>query len=126
MKIFTFFLLLTFTLVNSETRAEKEVSLMKFGMQAILEASPGKGDELAEIMLQASKIVSTLQGCELYIVQQSLTDSSKILITEVWENKEFHQASLSNSSVRELIGKAKPILVGMEHNPAVYIGGHGL
>lgn len=99
---------------------------MKFGMQAVLTAATGKGGELADVMLQASRTVSTLEGCELYVVQQSLTDESKILITEVWESKEAHQASLTNEKVRELIGKAKPIIVGMEHHPAKFLGGHGL
>src|SRR5690554_538865 len=66
------------------------------------------------------------QCCELYIVQTSLTDESKILVTEVWESKEAHQGSLANEKVRELIGKAKPIIVGMEHHPAIFVGGHGL
>lgn len=99
---------------------------MKFGMQAVLTATEGKGDELADIMLQASHAVSNVNGCVLYIVQQSVTDESKILITEVWESKEAHQASLANQKVRELIGKAKPIIAGMEHHPASLVGGHGI
>lgn len=99
---------------------------MKFGMQAVITAVEGKGNELADIMLQASHAVSTINGCLLYIVQQSLTDESKILITEVWENKEAHQASLTNEKVRELIGKAKPIIAGMEYHPASLVGGHGI
>ena len=99
---------------------------MKFGMQAVITAVAGKGDELADIMLQASRAVSTVDGCVLYIVQTSLTDESKILITEVWESKEAHQASLTNEKIRELIGKAKPIIVSMEHHPAAFVGGHGL
>ena len=67
-----------------------------------------------------------MDGCILYLVQQSLTDNSKVLITEVWANKEFHAASLTNENVRALIMKAKPIIIGMDHNSAKYIGGYGL
>lgn len=99
---------------------------MKFGMHAVLTAAEGKGDELANTMLQASRVVSSIDGCLLYIVQQSLTDTTKILITEVWENKEAHQASLTDERVRALITKAKPIIAGMEHHPAAFVGGHGV
>lgn len=104
----------------------KKENVMKFGMQGVLTAVEGKGEELANIMLQASRVVSSIDGCLLYIVQQSLTDDSKVLITEVWENKDAHQASLTDERVRELIMKAKPIIVGMEHHPAVFVGGHGV
>jgi quinol monooxygenase YgiN len=67
-----------------------------------------------------------MDGCILYLVQQSLTDDSKVLITEVWDNKASHAMSLTNDNVKALIIQAKPIIVGMEHNPAKVIGSHGI
>lgn len=99
---------------------------MKFGMQAVLTASEGNGDQLADIMLSASKAVAKLEGCELYLVQKSMTNELQILITELWSSKEHHQASLKNEEVLSLIAKAKPIIAGMEGNPAIFIGGHGI
>jgi quinol monooxygenase YgiN len=99
---------------------------MKFGIQAVIKAAEGKGDELASIMLQAANLLSTMDGCILYLVQQSLTDDSKVLITEVWDNKASHAMSLTNDNVKALINQAKPIIVGMEHNPAKVIGSHGI
>lgn len=125
LKVICFLLVPAIVYADDQESMKKEES-MKFGMQAVLTAAEGKGKELADIMLQASRAVSTLDGCELYIVQTSLTDESKILVTEVWESKEAHQGSLANEKVRELIGKAKPIIVGMEHHPAIFVGGHGL
>jgi len=121
-----FLLLVTSTVTAEQVNENQQGNIMKFGMQAVIIAAEGKGDSLAHIMLQASEIVSTMDGCILYLVQQSLTDNSKVLITEVWANKEAHAASLSNESVRALIMKAKPIIVGMDHNPAKFIGGHGI
>lgn len=99
---------------------------MKFGMQAVLTAAPNKGNALAQIMLEASAIVASLQGCELYVVQQALRDETKVLITEIWASQADHQASLSNELVLALIGRAKPIIAGMEHHPAQFLGGHGI
>jgi quinol monooxygenase YgiN len=99
---------------------------MKFGMQVVMTAQADKGDELASIMLKASTLVADMPGCVIYIVQQSLADDTKVLITEVWDNKDAHQASLSNLLVRELIMQAKPLIVGMEHHAALPLGGKGL
>ncbi len=116
--------LLTFCFFTyAETTKEKS---MKFGMQTVLTAVPEKGDELAEIMLVASQIVSEIEGCELYLVQQALTDKTQILITELWVSAEHHQASLKNEKVIELITKAKPIISGVDGKPAKLIGGHGI
>ncbi len=95
-------------------------------MHAVLTSVPGKGAELSEIMNQASETVSSMKGCELYIVQQSLANENEVLITEVWSSKEDHQASLSNEKVRALITRAKPIIASMEGKPAKVIGSHGI
>jgi quinol monooxygenase YgiN len=125
--ILSIFLLFVIPNVTAKPINENKKGItMKFGMQAVITAAQGKGDELAHIMLQASEVVSTMDGCILYVVQQSLTDNAKVLITEVWTNKEAHAASLTNENIRTLIMKAKPIIIGMDHNPAKYIGGHGL
>jgi quinol monooxygenase YgiN len=120
-------LLLITTYVQAIPTNNKQVNEnMKFGMQAVLIAAEGRGDELAHFMLEASETVSKMDGCILYLVQQSLTDNSKILVTELWDNKKSHAASLTNEAVRVIIMKAKPIIIGMDHNPAKYIGGHGI
>ncbi|MFT4938971.1 MAG: quinol monooxygenase YgiN [Paraglaciecola sp.] len=99
---------------------------MKFGMQAVMTAQAGKGEELATIMLEASALVADMQGCEIHLVQQSVVDEAKVMSTEVWTSKADHQASLANPWVRALIADAKPLIAGMEHHPATPLGGKGL
>lgn len=99
---------------------------MKFGMQAVLTANEGNGNKLAEIMLSASKVVSKIKGCELYLVQQSLVDENQVLITELWTNKDSHSASLENEEVLALINKSRPMISGMEGKPAKFIGAFGI
>ncbi|GHA18010.1 hypothetical protein GCM10008090_29680 [Arenicella chitinivorans] len=115
-------LLLSFSAAAEQLQEQN----LKFGMQAVLTASPGKGSELAAIMLRASNVVSTMEGCELYVVQQSLTDENQILVTELWSSKNDHQNSLANEKIQALIGEAKPIISSMSGTPAKYIGGHGI
>ncbi len=99
---------------------------MKFGMQAVLTAQAGKGAELADFMLEASSLVSHLSGCEIYIAQRAISDTDKILITEVWADQESHQKSLTDPAIRDLIGRARPLIAGMQHELAEPLGGKGL
>ncbi len=101
---------------------DKNVST-KFGMQAVITAQKDKGTDLAELLLEASRILSTNDHCEMYSVQQSVTDPEKIYISEVWKSEEAHKASLTNPAVREVITKAMPLIVSMNATPTAYLGG---
>lgn len=123
--------ILMITLLYSSAHAaepvvEPQAGGSRFGMQSLITAVEGKGDELAGILLQASQAVAALDGCQLYIVQRSVSDESQLLITEVWRDQASHQASLNDQSVRDLIDRARPIIAGMEGRPALFLGGHGL
>lgn len=99
---------------------------MKFGMQVVMTAQPGKGGELGELMLKASEVVAELDGCGIYIVQVSVEDADKVLVAEVWESSEAHKTALANPAVLELIMKARPLIAEMEHHIAKPLGGKGL
>jgi len=100
----------------------------KYGQQGCLKAKAGQGKALASILLQASQLVSTLEGCHLYLVSQDQTNEDLIWVTEVWDSKEAHGNSLKLDSVRALIGQAMPILDGPPTGGAnlTVLGGHGL
>ena len=75
-----------------------------------LNAKTGHADELANILLEASKLVSTAKGCKLYVIGKDQNDLNAVYVTEIWDNKEDHDNSLKVEGVRELIMKAMPIL----------------
>lgn len=77
-----------------------------------LTAITGQSDQLASILLEASKLVSTAKGCKLYAVSKSSTERDSVYVTEIWERKEDHDNSLNVEGVRDLIKKAMPILNG--------------
>jgi len=87
-------------------------------------ASPGKRDELIKILLDG---VSGMQGCLSYIVAKDPADTNAIWITEVWDGKASHAASLKLPSVRAAIAKGRPLVAGFGENLTTEpIGGHGL
>ena len=87
--------------------------MIKYGLHNRLTAVPGKRDELASILLEASRLVAKSKGCQIYVVSRDPSDPDSVCITEVWDSREDHDDSLRNDLVRQLIGKAMPLLAGM-------------
>ena len=100
----------------------------KYGYQGKIQATPGNGDRLAEILLQAAQVVETCKGCHLYIVSKDPDQADTIMITEVWDSKEDHDNSLQLAEVRALIGQAMPILNGPPQKGKEFevLGGAGI
>jgi quinol monooxygenase YgiN len=77
-----------------------------------LSAKAGHRDELADILLDASKLVAAVKGCKVYAIGKDNRDQNSVYVTEIWDSKEDHDNSLKAESVRELIMKAMPIIDG--------------
>lgn len=107
---------------------KKTINMNKYLLHGKLTAKPDFADQLAGILIDASKLVSTAKGCNLYLINKDKDDVSSIWITEVWDSKEDHDNSLKDESVRELISKAIPILDGppQKGQELEVLGGIGL
>jgi quinol monooxygenase YgiN len=99
-----------------------------YGLFGKLQAQAGKGDELASILIEASEIVSSADGCYIYLVNRDVNDNDSIWVYEVWRNKQDHDNSLKMEGVRELISKAMPLLSGQPEKglELEVIGGKGI
>lgn len=84
----------------------------KYLLHGKLTAKSGHREELANILIQASQLVSTARGCKLYVIGKDENDADSVFVTEIWDSKEDHNNSLKVEGVKELIMKAMPILEG--------------
>jgi quinol monooxygenase YgiN/quercetin dioxygenase-like cupin family protein len=57
-------------------------------------AQPGRGDELAKLLLGAADSLRDTPGCELYLVNRSVAEPDEIWVTEVWLDQGSLDASL--------------------------------
>jgi quinol monooxygenase YgiN len=73
----------------------------------------GKRDEFIGILLEG---VASMPGCLSYVVARDPTDADAIWITEVWDSKASHEASLSLPVVRAAIERAMPLIAGFEES----------
>lgn len=96
------------------------------GLQGKMVAKPGQREALLALLLEASR-ASDLPGCRLHVVSEVPSEPDAIAITEVWEDRAAHAASLQLERVRALIAKAQPLIAEMgqplELRP---VGGQGL
>jgi quinol monooxygenase YgiN len=95
-----------------------------YGMIVKLTAASGQRESLISILLTGT---GEMSGCLSYIVAKDFSDENTIWITEIWDSKASHDASLSLPSVQSAIAKAKP-MIAVFGTPVVTtpVGGHGL
>lgn len=105
-------LCLTSWLSFSQTDRKNQENMNKYLLHGKFTAKTGQADELANILIEASKLVSTAKGCKLYVVSKDEKDQNSIYVTEIWDSKEDHDNSLQIKGVRALIMKAMPLLDG--------------
>ncbi len=69
-----------------------------------------------------------MPGCLSYIVAKDPADADALWVTEAWEDRASHQASLSLPSVQDAITKGRPMIAGFgpERFETEPVGGHGL
>lgn len=95
-----------------------------YGLIGKMKTVPGQRDALIAILIEG---VSGMPGCLSYIVAQDPADPNAIWITEVWDSKESHKASLALPSVQAAIAKGRPMIAGFgERFETTPVGGQGL
>lgn len=110
-------------LLAAPGRAVQEDKPM-YGVMGRMIAQPGKRDALIAILLEGS---DSMPGCRSYIVAKDMKDENAIWVTEVWDRKESHAASLNLPSVQAAIGRGRPLIAGFDsYTETVPIGGVGL
>ena len=95
-----------------------------YGLIGKISVLPVKRDALIVILIEG---LSEMPGCLSYVVAKDPTDADANWVTEVWESKSSHEASLSMASVQNAISRGKPLITGFaERFETEPIGGRGL
>jgi quinol monooxygenase YgiN len=83
-----------------------------YGLIGQMIAFPGKRDELAAILTEST---GEMPGCRSYVIALDTAHADALWITEVWDGKEDHAASLKLPAVQAAIAKARPLIAGFGH-----------
>ncbi|MCY1145059.1 putative quinol monooxygenase [Actinoplanes sp. Pm04-4] len=99
---------------------------MPYGYVNAMKTKPGHRDEVAAILTGGADGLRAA-GCHLYVVGLDASDEVTIWVSEVWESKEHHDASLQLPETRAAIGRAMPMLTGeFDAHETTIAGGLGV
>lgn len=95
-----------------------------YGIIGRIIAVEGAREELASVLLDG---IGGMPGCLSYVVANDTEDPNALWVTEVWDDQESHQASLSLPTVQDAIEKGRPLIAGFgERYITTPLEGHGL
>ena len=95
-----------------------------YGLIGKVTAAAGRREELIKILLDG---VANMPGCISYVVAKDAKDADGIWITEVWDSKDSHAASLKLPQVKDAIAKGRPLIKDFDvYHETEPVGGHGL
>lgn len=80
-----------------------------FGLIGQMKAQPGKRAQLLAILQEGT---GTMPGNLTYLISEDRADPDALWIVEVWKDEASHKASLSLPSVRDAIGRGRPLIAG--------------
>ena len=114
----------TLAMAAAPGSASREERKQMFGLIGKMRAVSGQRDALLAILLEGS---AAMPGCLSYIVARDPADADAIWITEVWDSRNSHRASLQLPAVRAAIGRARPLIAGFDSATETEpVGGVGL
>jgi quinol monooxygenase YgiN len=94
------------------------------GLIGRMRALPGQRDALIAILLEGT---SGMPGCLSYVVARDLADADAIWITEVWDSRASHDASLQIPAVQDAIRRGRPLIAGFDNgHETIPVSGIGL
>jgi quinol monooxygenase YgiN len=82
-----------------------------YGMIGKITATAGRGRDLAALLMAGA---GGMPGCRAYLVALDAANPDVVWVTETWDSKAAHAASLKLPAVQAAIRKARPIMAGFE------------
>jgi quinol monooxygenase YgiN/mannose-6-phosphate isomerase-like protein (cupin superfamily) len=95
------------------------------GRYAKATAKPGRGDELARVMLEGAASLQEVAGCELYVINRDAADPDVMWVTEIWRSQEALDASLEAEGAQGQIARVRELVEGFERIEVEPLGGVG-
>lgn len=84
--------------------------MSKHTVLVILEAKPGKDNELKEALINVIKPSRAEKACLEYRLHQDSNDPTKFILYENWENAEAHQQQFAKPYIVNLADRLSDLL----------------
>ena len=81
-----------------------------YGLIGRIDTVPGQRDAVVAALLEGA--ASAMPGCLGYVVAEDAARPDSIWVTETWDSRDSHAASLGLPAVRQAIARARPHIAG--------------
>jgi quinol monooxygenase YgiN/quercetin dioxygenase-like cupin family protein len=97
------------------------------GRYAKAVAKPGKGDELAQKLLEVARSLREAPGCQLYVINRSAAEPDVVWVTELWQSQQQLDSALETPEARARIPEVLKLVSngGFERIDLEPLGGAG-
>jgi quinol monooxygenase YgiN len=85
-----------------------------YGLASKVNALPGKREDLADVLLEISRLVFHTDGCLTYVVSTVPDDGDAVFITEYWKDQGAQRAAFALPGIFELINQCQSLSSGFE------------
>lgn len=75
------------------------------------QAQAGQGERLRDLIDSFVPVISASEGCHSCQLLQGMDDATRIVVIEVWDSVEAHQASVKNIPP-DALAEARKVLAG--------------
>ena len=99
----------------------------KVGRLMNMRAQPGRGAELAALLLQVANGLRGTPGCEVYLINQDRADPDRVVVMEVWADEESPAAALASAAAGPEIDQVMALMAEPpQRTDLVTLGGVGV
>ncbi|MEZ0244830.1 MAG: putative quinol monooxygenase [Sphingomonas sp.] len=82
-----------------------------YGLIGKIKCKPGKRRELLAVLTDDW---GEMPGCSIYMIAEDIEDDDAVWVSEVWDSREAHRASLQLPGVKDAIARGRPLIAGFE------------
>lgn len=97
-----------------------------YGLHGKMTCAPGSRDKVVAILMSGIDFLRRFPGCRIYLIATDPEAPDDIWVTEVWDSKDAHDASLKTPEVQAEIAQARGMIVGGTRQVTTPLGGVGL
>src|SRR4030088_1284924 len=80
------------------------------GRYAKAHARPGQGEALAHKLLEVASALREVPGCELYVINRSVSEADVVWVTELWQSQEHLDKALDSDAARAGIPEVRALV----------------
>ena len=82
-----------------------------YGLIAKITTVAGARDEMIGVLRNGA---SNMPGCTSYVIAKDAADENVVWVTEVWDSRASHDASLDLPAVRDAVQRGRPLVARFE------------